>query len=99
MKKRAQSARGQSLVPVINSNNAMADSYGVQTTTMRDTTNFITENGVDNFDTASQGSKDECVEFDNGFTEDRFRVDRKKLEQMLQLGKQKIGRVSSFIFF
>lgn len=65
----------------------MADSYGVQTGMMRDTTNFITENGVDNFDTASQGSRDDCVEHDAGFMEDRFRVDRKKLEQMLQLGK------------
>lgn len=65
----------------------MADSYGVQTGMMRDTTNFISENGVDNFDTASQGSRDDCVEHDAGFMEDRFRVDRKKLEQMLQLGK------------
>lgn len=63
----------------------MADSYGVQTCMMRDTTNYISENGVDNFDTASQGSKDECVDIDSGLAEDRFRVDRKKLEQMLKL--------------
>ena len=49
---------------------------------------FIGDNGVDNIDTASQGSRDENVsDRDPGFVEDRFRVDRKKLEQMLQLGK------------
>ncbi|KAL8616900.1 Protein bicaudal C 1 [Nucella lapillus] len=65
----------------------MADCFGVQSALMmKDKTNFIIDNGgVDNFDTASQGSKDDCVELDPRFVEDRFRVDRKKLEQMLQL--------------
>lgn len=69
----------------------MADSYGVQTCTMRDTANYVSENGVDTYDTASQGSREECVELDSGFAEDRFRVDRKKLEQMLKLGKHPLG--------
>lgn len=62
----------------------MAEGYGVRASMMRDCA-FISENGVDNFDTASQGSKDDYLERDPGFVEDRFRVDRKKLEQMLQL--------------
>ena len=75
-------------VPFDNSQYAMADCVGVQLGRMRDKTNFIIENGVDNFDTASQGSREDCVEYDSGFLEDRFRVDRKKLEEMLQLGKK-----------
>ena len=69
-----------------NSKNAMADCFGVQSGMMKDTTNFIIENVVDNFDSASQGSRED-IEHDPRFLEDRFRVDRKKLEQMLQLGK------------
>ncbi|KAK6171391.1 hypothetical protein SNE40_019590 [Patella caerulea] len=45
---------------------------------------YITENNGDICDTASQGSRDEYIERDPNFVEDRFRVDRKKLEQMLQ---------------
>lgn len=65
----------------------MAEGYGVRTVCIMRDSNFISDNGLDDFDTASQGSRDECVERDPGFVEDRFRVDRRKLEQMLQLGK------------
>lgn len=64
----------------------MAAGSGVRAPTMRETL-YKSENGVDDFDTASQESRDESVEREPGFVEDRFRVDRKKLEQMLQLGK------------
>ncbi|XP_025087615.1 protein bicaudal C homolog 1-like isoform X1 [Pomacea canaliculata] len=62
----------------------MAAGSGVRAPTMRETL-YKSENGVDDFDTASQESRDESVEREPGFVEDRFRVDRKKLEQMLQL--------------
>lgn len=39
---------------------------------------------ADLFDTVSVESNDEHIERDPRFVQDRFRVDRKKLEQMLQ---------------
>lgn len=64
----------------------MAEGVSVLQTRMRENL-FIGDNGVDSIETSSQGSKDETIERDSGYVEDRFRVDRKKLEQMLQLGK------------
>ncbi|XP_012936522.1 protein bicaudal C homolog 1-A [Aplysia californica] len=62
----------------------MAEGAPVLSARMRENL-FIGDNGVDSIDTASQGSRDEIIDRDPGFVEDRFRVDRKKLEQMLQL--------------
>lgn len=64
----------------------MAEGVPVLSTRMRESL-FLGDNGVDCVETESQGSRDENIERDPGFVEDRFRVDRKKLEQMLQLGK------------
>lgn len=66
-----------------NNKNAMAAGLSVRSVMMRDA-HFIPESNGDICDTASQGSKDEVIEYPSDFVEDRFRVDRKKLEQMLQ---------------
>ena len=50
---------------------------------MKDSASFC-ETGSDFGDNISQDKKDDVCENDSGFVEDRFRVDRKKLEQMLQ---------------
>lgn len=55
---------------------------------MRDSNN-LSESPTELCDDCLQGSKDEL---EPGYIEDRFRVDRKKLEQMLQ-GKFSYGRV------
>lgn len=69
-----------------NNKYAMAEAVSVLSTRMRENL-FAGDNGMDNIETSSQGSRDEIFERDPGFVEDRFRVDRKKLEQMLQLGE------------
>ena len=69
-----------------NNKYAMAEGVPVLSARMRENL-FIGENGTDSLETESQGSRDEIIERDPGCVEDRFRVDRKKLEQMLQLGK------------
>ena len=70
----------------------MAEGVPVLSVRMRENL-FISDNGVDNIETGSQGSRDENItDRDPGFIEDRFRVDRKKLEQMLQLGKFSLPR-------
>ncbi|KAL8619173.1 hypothetical protein ACOMHN_049955 [Nucella lapillus] len=51
--------------------------------TMKETVNIVIEHGVDSCDSVSQGSKEE-FEYDPRFVEDRFRIDRKKLEEMMQ---------------
>lgn len=43
----------------------------------------LSETGSDKGDN-SQGIKEDVFENDSGYVEERFRVDRKKLEQMLQ---------------
>ncbi|KAK3759574.1 hypothetical protein RRG08_009760 [Elysia crispata] len=67
-----------------NNKYAMAEGVPVLSARMRENL-FIGENGTDSLETESQGSRDEIIERDPGCVEDRFRVDRKKLEQMLQL--------------
>ncbi|GFO47694.1 protein bicaudal c homolog 1, partial [Plakobranchus ocellatus] len=62
----------------------MAEGVPVLSARMRENL-FIGDNGTDSLETESQGSRDEIIERDPGCVEDRFRVDRKKLEQMLQL--------------
>ncbi|XP_059175856.1 protein bicaudal C homolog 1-B-like isoform X2 [Physella acuta] len=62
----------------------MAEGVSVLSTRMRENL-FHGDNVMDNIETGSQGSRDEISDRDPGFIEDRFRVDRKKLEQMLQL--------------
>lgn len=49
---------------------------------MKDSATF-SETGSDKGDN-SQGNKEDVFENDSGYVEERFRVDRKKLEQMLQ---------------
>ncbi|CAL1537407.1 unnamed protein product [Lymnaea stagnalis] len=62
----------------------MAEGVSVLSTRMRENL-FNGDNGMDSIETESQGSREDIMERDPGFVEDRFRVDRKKLEQMLQL--------------
>ncbi|KAI8794619.1 protein bicaudal c 1, partial [Biomphalaria glabrata] len=62
----------------------MAEGVSVLSIRMKETL-FNGDNGMDSVETESQGSRDDIIERDPGFIEDRFRVDRKKLEQMLQL--------------
>ena len=50
---------------------------------MRDSP-YVHDSNLDFCDTSSVGSRDEHVDRDPAFVEDRFRIDRKKLEQMLQ---------------
>ena len=69
-----------------NNKNAMAEGVPLLSMRMRDNL-FLGDNGADNVETASQESREDIIDKDPGFIEDRFRVDRKKLEQMLQLGE------------
>ncbi|XP_041364910.1 protein bicaudal C homolog 1-B-like [Gigantopelta aegis] len=61
----------------------MAESLYEGPSIMRDSP-YIHDSNVDFCDTSSVGSRDEHVDRDPAFVEDRFRIDRKKLEQMLQ---------------
>ena len=61
----------------------MADGPSTRRGETKDSASF-SETGSDIGDNIPQGKKDDDCEIDNGFVEDRFRVDRKKLEQMLQ---------------
>ncbi|XP_067673320.1 protein bicaudal C homolog 1-B-like [Haliotis asinina] len=66
--------------------NAMAECLLVRSSmmhVMRDPP-YINDSNLDFCDTASVGSRDDQADRDPDFVEDRFRVDRKKLEQMLQ---------------
>ena len=66
--------------------NAMAECLLVRSSMMhviRDPS-YINDSNLDFCDTASVGSRDDHADRDPDFVEDRFRVDRKKLEQMLQ---------------
>lgn len=67
----------------------MADSPSTRRADMKDSASF-SETGSDFGDNIPQGKKDDVFDNDSGFVEDRFRVDRKKLEQMLQ------GKFSNF---
>ncbi|XP_053384044.1 protein bicaudal C homolog 1-B-like [Mercenaria mercenaria] len=60
----------------------MADSLTSRREEMKDSAS-LSETGSDKGDN-SQGNKDDVFENDSGYIEERFRVDRKKLEQMLQ---------------
>ena len=72
-----------SLTLILTTENAMADGPSTRRGEMKDSASF-SETGSDIGDNIPQGKKDDDCEIDNGFVEDRFRVDRKKLEQMLQ---------------
>ena len=61
----------------------MADGPSSRRADMKDSASF-SETGSDFGDNIPQGVKDDVFDNDSGFVEDRFRVDRKKLEQMLQ---------------
>ena len=61
----------------------MADGPSTRRGEMKDSASF-SETGSDIGDNVPQDKKEDDCENDNGFVEDRFRVDRKKLEQMLQ---------------
>ena len=61
--------------------NAMADMLCSRRVEMKDSAS-VSETGSDIGDTNTQENKDDILE--SGFVEERFRVDRKKLEQMLQ---------------
>ena len=61
----------------------MADGPSTRRGDMKDSASF-SETGSDIGDNVAQDKKEDDCENDNGFVEDRFRVDRKKLEQMLQ---------------
>lgn len=61
---------------------AMADSVQNRRDDMKDSAS-LSETGSDKGDN-SQGNKEDVFENDSGYVEERFRVDRKKLEQMLQ---------------
>lgn len=65
-----------------NNKYAMADSFTSRRGEMKDSAS-LSETGSDKGDD-SQGIKDDVFENDSGYIEERFRVDRKKLEQMLQ---------------
>lgn len=52
-------------------------------TTMKDST-FRSDCNIDCCDNGSQGHNEDGIQRDPDFVEDRFRVDRKKLEHMLQ---------------
>lgn len=60
----------------------MADSIQIRREEMKDSAS-LSETGSDKGDN-SQGNKEDVFENDSGYAEERFRVDRKKLEQMLQ---------------
>lgn len=60
----------------------MADSLTSRREEMKDSAS-LSETGSEKGDN-SQGNKDNVFENDSGYIEERFRVDRKKLEQMLQ---------------
>ncbi|KAL4239787.1 Protein bicaudal C 1 [Mactra antiquata] len=60
----------------------MADSPTSRRVEMKDSAS-LSETGSDKGDN-SQGIKDDIFDNDSGYIEERFRVDRKKLEQMLQ---------------
>lgn len=64
----------------------MAEGVSVLSARMRENL-FLSDSALECIETESQGSRDDNIERDPNFVEDRFRVDRKKLEQMLQLGK------------
>ena len=61
--------------------NAMADTLYSRRVEMKDSAS-VSETGSDLGDITTQGNKDNIL--DSGYVEERFRVDRKKLEQMLQ---------------
>lgn len=65
-----------------NNKYAMADSFTSRRGEMKDSAS-LSETGSDKGDD-SQGIKDDVYENDSEYIEERFRVDRKKLEQMLQ---------------
>ncbi|BFZ17351.1 hypothetical protein BsWGS_20390 [Bradybaena similaris] len=62
----------------------MAEGVSVLSARMRENL-FLSDSALECIETESQGSRDDNIERDPNFVEDRFRVDRKKLEQMLQL--------------
>ena len=63
----------------------MADGPSTRRADMKDSASF-SETGSEFGDNIPQDKRDDVFENDSGFVEDRFRVDRKKLEQMLQGG-------------
>ena len=70
----------------------MADTLQNRRDEMKDSAS-LSETGSDKGDN-SQGNKEDVFENNSGYVEERFRVDRKKLEQMLQ-GKKQFLRVGS----
>jgi len=60
----------------------MADSSQSRRAEMKDSA-VLCETGSDKGD-ESQENKNDVFDNESGYTEERFRVDRKKLEQMLQ---------------
>ena len=68
----------------------MADTLQNRRDEMKDSAS-LSETGSDKGDN-SQGNREDVFENNSGYVEERFRVDRKKLEQMLQ-GKKQFLRV------